>query len=367
MSTATANRSSSTLQLNQTRVDEFTARLVDIITSGSLNMMISIGHRTGLFDTMAEMPPATSEEIAERAHLNERDVREWLGAMTTGRIVEYSSADQKYSLPAEHASLLTRSAVPLNFASTTQFFSILGGVEDKIVDCFQHGGGVPYEEFHRFHDVMAEESAQTVVAALHDHILPLANGLCQQLEQGIDVLDVGCGRGRAICRMAAEFPKSRFTGIDFCADAVDGAQANANSQGLKNVRFERHDAAKLGKTNQFDLITAFDAIHDQAQPAVVLAQIESALRPGGTFLMQDILASSHLDQNCENPLASFLYTISCMHCMTVSLAHNGAGLGTCWGRELAEKMLADAGFDSIEVHKLPHDDMNYYYVAKKRV
>ena len=352
--------------LDQARIDAFAERLLGIITSGALNMMISIGHRTGLFDAMVKLPPSTSHEIAEHTGLDERYVREWLGAMTTGRIVEYSAADETYLLPAEHAALLTRDAKPLNFAGTTQFFSILGGVEDKIVDCFHHGGGVPYEAFHRFHEVMAEESAQTVVAALAEYILPLGDGLTEQLERGIDVLDVGCGCGRAICRMAAEYPNSRFFGYDFCGDAVEAAQAEADRQGLENVRFERRDAAKLGKPNQFDLITAFDAIHDQAKPDVVLAQIELALRPGGTFLMQDILASSHLEQNIENPLATFLYTISCMHCMTVSLAHDGAGLGTCWGRELAEQMLHDAGFITVAVHKLPHDDMNYYYLAKKQ-
>ena len=352
--------------LDQSRVDAFGERLLGIITAGSLNMMISIGHRTGLFDAMAELPPSTTHVIAERTNLNERYVREWLGAMTTGRIINYSPADETYTLPAEHAALLTRNAKPLNFASTMQFFSILGGVEDKIVDCFRNGGGVPYEAFHRFHDVMAEESAQTVVAALTDHILPLAEGLVERLEQGIDVLDVGCGAGRAICRLASEFPNSRFKGYDFCGDAVAAAQAEADRQGLENVRFERRDVAKLGAADQFDLITAFDAIHDQAKPDLVLSQIESALRPGGTFLMQDILASSHLEENLANPLASFLYTISCMHCMTVSLAHDGAGLGTCWGRELAEEMLQDAGFTEVSVSKLPHDDMNYYYIAKKQ-
>ncbi len=85
----------------------------------------------------------------------------------------------------------------------------------------------------------------------------------------------------------------------------------------------------------------------------------------GTFLMQDILASSHLEQNVDNPIATFLYTISTMHCMTVSLAQGGAGLGTCWGRELAEKMLREAGFANVRVEKLPHDDMNYYYIARR--
>lgn len=132
------------------------------------------------------------------------------------------------------------------------------------------------------------------------------------------------------------------------------------------MKFESRDVSKIGDVERFDLITAFDAIHDQARPDVVLREIENALRPNGTFLMQDILASSHLEQNVDNPIASFLYTISTMHCMTVSLAQGGAGLGTCWGRELAEKMLHEAGFSNVRVEKLPHDDMNYYYIAKKR-
>jgi 2-polyprenyl-3-methyl-5-hydroxy-6-metoxy-1,4-benzoquinol methylase len=343
----------------------FADRLVEILNNGALHMMIGIGHRTRLFDIMAEVPPATSQEIAGRANLNERYVREWLGAMVTGRIVNYDAVDNTYELPADHAALLTRSAKPVNFAATMQWLAVLGSVEEKIVDCFHNGGGVPYEAFHRFHEVMAEESAQTVVAALTDYILPLAPGLVDKLESGIDVLDIGCGSGRAACRMAAEFPNSRFAGYDLCDDAVAAARAEADRQGLKNIRFEARDVSRIGDKEKFDLVTAFDAIHDQAKPDVVLREIVTALRPGGVFLMQDILASSCLEKNCDNPIATFLYTISTMHCMTVSLAQGGAGLGTCWGRELAEKMLRDAGLHDIIVEKLPHDDMNYYYIARK--
>jgi 2-polyprenyl-3-methyl-5-hydroxy-6-metoxy-1,4-benzoquinol methylase len=327
--------------------------------------MIGIGHRTRLFDVMADLPPSTAGEIARAAGLNERYVREWLGSMVTGRIVNYDPSRGTYEFPPEHAELLTRAAKPINFASAMQWVAVLGTVEDKIVDCFRNGGGVGYEAFHRFHEVMAEESAQTVVAALTDCILPLADGLAEQLERGIDVLDIGCGSGRAICRLAAEFPNSRFVGFDLCPSAVKAGQGEAKRQHLTNVRFEARDVTKLGAPEQFDLITAFDAIHDQAQPDVVLREIANALRPNGTFLMQDILASSHLEQNVENPIATFLYTISTMHCMTVSLAQGGAGLGTCWGRELAEKMLHNAGFNGVRVEKLPHDDMNYYYIARK--
>jgi 2-polyprenyl-3-methyl-5-hydroxy-6-metoxy-1,4-benzoquinol methylase len=285
--------------------------------------------------------------------------------MVTGGIVEYDPADETYALPPEHATLLTRAGKPANFAATMQWLSVLGHVEDDIVECFRQGGGVHYEKFHRFHEVMAEESAQTVVAALREHILPLGDGLTEKLEHGIDVLDIGCGSGRAVCLTAADYPRSRFVGYDLCEDAIAAARDQARREGLANVRFEARDVSRLGESQRFDLITAFDAIHDQAKPDVVLREIVTALRPGGTFLMQDILASSRLEQNLGNPLAPFLYTISTMHCMSVSLAQGGAGLGTCWGRELAEKMLCDAGFRDTRVEKLPHDEMNYYYIARK--
>jgi 2-polyprenyl-3-methyl-5-hydroxy-6-metoxy-1,4-benzoquinol methylase len=344
----------------------FADRLVQIINGGALSLMLGIGHRTRLFDVMSEIPPSTAEEIAHAAGLNERYVREWLGSMVTGGIIHYDPSLDTYNLPTEHADLLTRSAKPVNFASAMQWIAVLGSVENQIVECFKNGGGVGYEAFHRFHEVMAEESAQTVVAALIEGILPLADGLADQLERGIDVLDIGCGSGRAICRLAAEFPKSRFVGFDLCPDAIKVGQTEANRQKLTNVKFESRDVSKIGDVERFDLITAFDAIHDQARPDVVLREIETALRPNGMFLMQDILASSHLEQNVDNPIASFLYTISTMHCMTVSLAQGGAGLGTCWGCELAQEMLHEAGFSKVRVEKLPHDDMNYYYIAKKR-
>jgi 2-polyprenyl-3-methyl-5-hydroxy-6-metoxy-1,4-benzoquinol methylase len=352
-------------QADETKVGEFADRLVQILNDGALNLMIGIGHRTRLLDTMAGMPPATSDVIAGQAGLNERYVREWLGAMVAGRIVNYDVDARTYELPPERAALLTRDAVPTNFAATMQWMAVLGKVEDKIVDCFHNGGGVNYHEFHRFHEVMAEESAQTVVAALIEHILPLVPGLVDQLERGIEVLDIGCGSGLALCLLAAEFPDSSFVGYDLCDDAIAAAQTEANRRRLKNVRFEVRDVSKLSDGEQFDVITAFDAIHDQAKPDVVLRAIAAALRPDGTLLMQDILASSHLEQNIDNPIGSFLYTISTMHCMSVSLAQGGAGLGTCWGRELAEKMLRDAGFSDVTVEKLRHDDMNYYYIAKK--
>jgi 2-polyprenyl-3-methyl-5-hydroxy-6-metoxy-1,4-benzoquinol methylase len=352
-------------EFNQQRAERFAENLLDTLNRAGVTLMISIGHRLGLFDRMAELPPLTSQEIADAVGMNERYIREWLGAMVTGGIVEYDENEKKYKLPAEHAAFLTRAARSDNMASISQFVPLLGAVEDKILECFRNGGGLPYSEFPRFHEVMAEESGNTVLPALVDSILPLVDGLIEKLESGIEVLDVGCGSGRAMNLLAQTFPNSRFTGYDFSEEAIGRARREAESLGLENVRFEVRDAVAIGEMEKYDLITAFDAIHDQVRPAEVLDQIAAALKPGGTFLMQDISGSSHVHKNLEHPVAPLMYTISCLHCMTVSLANDGDGLGAMWGEEKALEMLDAAGFKSVRVERLPHDILNNYYVAQK--
>lgn len=109
---------------------------------------------------------------------------------------------------------------------------------------------------------------------------------------------------------------------------------------------------------------ALDAIHDQARPDLVLSHVRRALRPGGRFLMQDIDASGEMSENIDHPLGTIFYTISCFHCMTVSLAENGMGLGTAWGVQLAEKMLREAGFEQLRIHRFPHDIQNAYFLPE---
>jgi SAM-dependent methyltransferase len=345
-------------------VQAFAERLLEGFNQAAITLMLSLGHRTRLWDVLAELDPATSAEIAEAAGLSERYVREWLGAMTTGGIVELDPATNRYWLPAERAACLTRAATPNNLASVAQWFAVLGGVEDKVVDAFAHGRGVPYSAYHRFHEVMAEESGQTVVAALDEHILPLVPGLVEQLEHGIDVVDVGCGRGRALMQLAERFPRSRFTGIDISEQALGAAVAECVERGLRNLAFRVLDAAQWDAQDAYDLVLAFDAIHDQPAPAKVLENIPRAVRADGLFLMQDIAAASCHYGNMNHPLGPFLYTISCMHCMSVSLAGGGPGLGAAWGKELALEMLGDAGFEDVAVRQLPHDIINYYYIAR---
>ena len=166
-----------TTAYDDAKAEEFAGRILETLNSGAVAVMLSVGYRTGLFDTLAELDSATSQELADAAGLNERYVREWLGAMTTGRIVEHDPEAGTYRLPAEHAAWLTRAASPNNLAVTAQWIPTLSTVEDDIVECFRKGGGVPYERFSRFHEVMAEESNQTVLSVLFTHILPLVPGM----------------------------------------------------------------------------------------------------------------------------------------------------------------------------------------------
>lgn len=347
------------------RVQEFAGGLLGALAAGSTALMVSVGHRTGLFDTMAGLPPSTSPQLAAAAGLHERYVREWLHALTTARVLEHDPARGTFTLPPEHAAVLTRRAGPDNLAAVMQFLPLMAEVETDVVACFAEGGGVPYERFGRFHEVMAELSADTNDAALLSRIVPLVPGLPDLLERGTRVADIGCGRGHAVNLLARAYTASEFVGYDFAPDAVRFARAEAQEWGLGNARFEMRDVTSLEGTGSFGLITAFDAIHDQAHPATVLEQVEAHLDPDGTFLMVDMHASSDVDANVELPWAPYLYAVSTMHCMTVSLSLGGDGLGTAWGTELALQMLADAGFGDVRVERLPEDFINSYYVARR--
>jgi 2-polyprenyl-3-methyl-5-hydroxy-6-metoxy-1,4-benzoquinol methylase len=353
-----------TQQIDQQKAEAFAGTMLGILNGGLVSFMLSIGHRTGLFDKMATMPPSTSQQIADATGLNERYVREALGSLTMAKVVEYDPSAKTYRLPPEHAGFVTRAAGPNNMATMAQFTSLFGQVEDQIVESFRNGGGVPYSAFGAFQRLMSEESGQVMDATLIPSTLPLT-GMIDRLKSGIDVLDVGCGKGHAINVMAREFPESRFTGYDFSEEGVKAGVAEAKNWGLSNAKFVRKDVATIDETAAYDLITAFDSIHDQAHPTKVLANIARALRPGGVFLMVDVAGSSNLEDNIQHPLAPALYAISTLHCMTVSLALNGEGLGTMWGEQLARQKLADAGFTNVDVKSVEGDILNAYYVASK--
>jgi SAM-dependent methyltransferase len=350
-----------------TRQRAFADWLMGLSNSGWLALMVSIGHRTGLFDTMALLSPATTEEIARNAALDERYVREWLAAMATGGIVDYDPRAMTFVLPPERAACLTRAAGRNNAAVGFQLLGLFAAVEDRIVECFRQGSGVKGAAFPRYEAVRAEVTWAHVDANLLNDILPLVPGLPKLLRKGIEVGDVGCGYGHALNVMAEAFPASRFVGWNTSGSTLRAARTEALRKRLTNVRFQRRDAASLEECGRFDLITTFGSAHDHPRPDLLLRAIAHALREDGTYFCVEVGLSSSLADNLDVPWAPGVYGESCMHCVPLSLASGGAGLGAMWGQQRTSAMLAEAGFFSVVLRRAASDPLNNYYIATKRV
>jgi SAM-dependent methyltransferase len=360
MSTATIDEQS----LDASRVEAFAETLFGFYTGGMLSNLVDIGHTTGLF-AAATAGPATSAALADRAGLRERYVREWLGAMVTAGVFTYEPSVGTYRLPAEHAVCLTGDTSS-NLAPFSRLTTHLATHVGQVAAAFRHGGGVPYEAFRpEFTDVMDALNRGGFDEHLVASWLDLVPGVRDRLTAGARVADVGCGTGHAMVLLAQAFPASTFVGYDIAEEAIAAARREAAELGVDNVAFDVRDAASLTVDEPFDVVFVFDAIHDQVAPADVLASIREMLTADGLLLAFEPHASSNLEDNVAHPLAPFLYAISTLHCLTISLAHDGAGLGTVWGEQVARQMLRDAGFSDVTVREVPDEPVNALYVAHR--
>lgn len=341
----------------------FPEKLRDIYTGSVLTNLIDIGYQVGLFEA-SKAGPATSEELAGRAVLHERYVREWLGAMVTSGIYDYDPATGEYSLPEDHAEYLTGNTSK-NFCPTSRILNHFGTHLPKLIRSFREGGGVPYEDFRpEFTSCMDDSWRRIYDEQLIEGFIGAVEGVTPRLQKGIRVLDIGCGTGHAGNVLAAAYPQSTFFGYDFADDAIEQAISEASRMKLSNSHFQCRDVTRLPESEAFDLILAFDAVHDQRDPVAVLKSVHDALAPDGTFLMIDFKFHTEVHKNIGNPMAALYYGTSLMHCTTVSLAAGGPGLGAVWGIEQATKMLHEAGFADVTVIDAPRPQ-NCIYVCRR--
>ena len=343
----------------------YAGRVARTLNNGFTGLMISVGHRTGLFDVLAALPPSTSEQVARAAGLAERYVREWLAAMTSALIIDHDPRTGTFFLPVEYAAVLTRGAGTNSLAPAAQLLSLLAGVEDLVVTGFQTGGGVMPEAYERLSELMADEKRQSIDESYVDAILDVIPGLRMHLDLGAKVLDAGCGDGALLDVMARMFPRSLFRGYDISHEAIRRACERAAEGELRNVEFAVGDVASLDEMRAYDLVLAFDTMHEQSYPRIVLRRIAAALKRDGVFVMQEVNVSSHLSQAAEHPFAPMLFALSTMHSVPVALAQEGEALGRMWGRERAAKMLAEAGFRNVHFETLGADAISYFAVASR--
>jgi len=354
----------STMELS-VGADVFANRIGRTLNSGFIALMISVGHRTGLFDAMAALPPATSNDVAGAAGLTERYVREWLAAMTSARIVHYDVRTGTYFLPIEYAAVLARGAGSTNLAPAAQLLSLMAGVEDLVVAGFHGGGGVMPEAYEKLHELLAAEKQQMIDEEYVEALLELMPGMDLRLAAGATVLDAGCGEGTLLATMARMFPRSAFRGYDISRAAIDRANERVDEADLQNIEFVVGDVASLDEPRSYDLVLGLESIHEQPFPRLALRNISNALKRDGVFLMQEVSASSHLSRNLDNPYAPMLYALSLMHAVPVALAQDGEALGRMWGEERARQLLNESGLTKLRFESIASDPLRYYCVAMK--
>ena len=354
----------------------FSEKMIKILNYGAINLAMAIGYQSGLFDVMdAFDSPQTVDRIAEKAELDPRYLREWLGVLVTAEIVELSrgkGGQNQYFLPKDCGDFITRRSGNSNLGVYTQEIPLLTTCAmEAVTKGFSTGEGVTYDHYPKFQAFMSQLANVKHRQILVDKFLPsVDNGrLVERLKSGIQVCDLGCAEGVALMLMARAFPQSRFIGIDISREAIDEARRQARKKQIENLQFLKLDAATLSSNaafkESFDYVTAFDAVHDQTRPLEVLRGIYHILAPGGLFSMIDIAAQSNLADNMTHPLGPFLYTVSLMHCMPVGLVDGGTGLGMMWGREKAVEMLKLAGFQQVQVLEMPDDEFNFHYFCRK--
>ena len=356
-------------------MNDFSEKIIQILNHGALNLALGIGYGQGIFDVMDDLgKPVTIAVLAKTSNLDNRYLKEWLGIMVTGNIIEISTnekGEEIFFLPPAHGDVLTTRAGNQNLGVYTQEIPLLTSCAmEPVSKGFSTGKGVAFSHYPSFQAFMSELSNAKHRQVLIQEFLPSVDKgrMVERLKQGIQVCDLGCGQGVALNLMAQAFPDSSFLGVDNHQDAIEEARVSAQKMNLMNARFTVVDAGKI-KGNKdfyqkFDYVCAFDAIHDQSHPLQALKGILYMLKPRGFFSMIDIKAATRLTENLDHPMGPFLYTVSLMHCMPVGLNDNGRGLGMMWGREQALALLKQAGFDQVDAVEIPNDPFNLHFICR---
>jgi SAM-dependent methyltransferase len=340
---------------DQARADAFVGKVVGDTVGLATTAMASAGDRLGPFKDLARNGPTTSAELAARTGTHERYVREWLGAMANAGYLEYEPATRRYTLPPEHVPVLAQETGPVFFGGVHEEFLGLLVSFEKLLGHMRSGGGLGPEDYpNSMYEGIDRFSAGWYENLLIPVWLPLVPNVLTKLEQGARVADVGCGRGRALIKLAQAYPESRFVGYEVYAPNVDAALKNVRAAGLEDRITIRHADASAGLDGRYDVITTFDVVHDAVNPRGMLRAIHDALQPGGAYMCLEINCSDKPEEN-QGPIGALLQSCSVLLCLTLSLSANGEGLGTLGLHEPRLRELgSEAGFAS--VRRIPMDN-----------
>ena len=331
--------------LDPTKLEAFVFRAVDEVGATLNAALVVMGDKLGLYRAMAGAGPLDPGEIAERAGVAERYVREWLNAQAAGGFVEYDGSSGRYTLPPEQANALTDEQSP---AYLPGFFQLaLGSVLDspRVTEAARTGEGVGWHDHvHDVHDGCERFFRPGYNANLVGAWLPALDGVVAKLEQGALVADVGCGHGSSTTLMAQAFPMSTFVGSDYHEDAIATARARAEAAGVADrVTFEVAPAAGYGGKG-YDLVTMFDCLHDMGDPVGASRHVRETLADDGTWMIVEPAAGDRVEDNL-NPVGRAYYGFSTLLCTPASLSQEvGLALGAQAGEARLRDVVTSGGF-----------------------
>lgn len=316
-------------------------------------LLTFLGDKLGLFRLLASCGPLTTTDVAEKAGVNERLVREWLSAMAAAGYVTYEPDAERFGVTPEQAIVFAAEGHPAFLQGPIDLIYSLYQDEPKLRDAFRHGRGMPWGE----HSACLFCSTERFFGPLYrssilSEWLPSIDGLIDTLQRGADVADVGCGLGTSALIMAGAFPVSRFVGFDNHTGSVDAARHAASEAKLADrVRFQTVSAKQY--TGQFDLICFFDSLHDMGDPVGAAIHARKQLKPGGVVMLVEPYAEDRLEDNLSSaraPISRFFYAASTLACVPGSQAQEvGRALGAQAGPRRLTAVLHEAGFRHVRV------------------
>jgi len=333
-------------------------------TIGALELLhVYLGHRLGLYRVLAQLGPLTSLQLAEKAGISERYAREWLEEQAVAGILTVDS-ERRFGLPAAHAEVLT-DADSTNFLAPLPLGIVsVASIMPQLMEAFRTGGGVPYEAYGAdMRSNIADGNRTGFLNLLGTQWFPAVPELDARLcsEPPARVADIGCGTGWSSIGIAKAYPKVKVHGLDIDAASIEQASRNAVTTGLADrVSFELRDAADPSLTGAFDVVTAFETIHDMANPVGALRAMRGLVREGGFVLIADERVAEEFTAPGDE-LERFMYGWSAVHCLPVGMVEPGsAGTGTVMRPSRLRQYARDAGFTDVEVLPVNADFWRFY-------
>jgi SAM-dependent methyltransferase len=334
--------------VDEAKLNQFMGQMLSDLGGALSVSLVRIGDRLGLYKALHSDGPMTPGELATKAKVAERYVREWLSHQAASGYLSYDTSTGRFALPPEQAMVFAEPDSPVYLTAGFDLAAVMMENEALVEPAFRTGKGVGWGNQSR---CLFCTTARFFRPGYHNNLiaswLPALDGIVTKLERGATVADVGCGHGVSTVIMAKAFPNSTFVGYDFHPGSIEQATAHAAEHGVTaNTRFEVALASEFpGK--DLDLVTFFDCLHDMGDPVGAARHVRQTLKPDGTWMVVEPAAGDRLEENL-NPVGRLYYAGSTLICVPTSLDQPvGAALGAQAGFAKLSSVISDGGFRQV--------------------